>query len=363
MHILYLTDRLSSRGGASNHLIEVISYASQQAQVTVAAGDIQAPLPSHARSCRLRGLSASTMQTRGLSGLTDLMDAADVIHVQNVMNPWVLGAARDTGRAVITVQDHRVFCPGPGKTMPDGQPCLQPMPKAACEQCLSEPDYHTRMRDLTQARADAISGAKLVVLSQYMANELAAIGLPGAQIIPPPVTTAARPSPAGEGFLVGGRLVHHKGIDLAADAWRQAQVDSELMVAGLGPMLDEVPDATHLGWLDGPQLKDALNRTRALIFPSRWQEPFGILAVEALAQGTPVIAMVQGGMADWADAGVLTIAPGDVQGMAEAIKTLHAQPDLAAQLGATGWQMVQERYTPAHIHTALWEIYTATAQP
>ena len=48
--------------------------------------------------------------------------------------------------------------------------------------------------------------------------------------------------------------------------------------------------------------------------------------------------------------------------MAEAIKTLHGQPDLAAQLGAAGWQMVKDRYTPAHTHTALWEIYTATAQ-
>ena len=163
--------------------------------------------------------------------------------------------------------------------------------------------------------------------------------------------------------MLGGRLVHHKGIDLAMEAWTMAAVDAELSVAGLGPMSTAVHNATQMGWLDGPELLNALSRARALLFPSRWQEPFGILAVEALAQGTPVIAMVQGGMVDWADAGVLTIAPGDVQEMAQAIKTLHTQPTRAAQLGADGWQMVGERYAPGPLKAALWAIYTATAQP
>ena len=47
------------------------------------------------------------------------MAAADVVHVQNVMNPTALTRLVSSGRAVVTVQDHRVFCPGPGRTPPD----------------------------------------------------------------------------------------------------------------------------------------------------------------------------------------------------------------------------------------------------
>jgi glycosyltransferase involved in cell wall biosynthesis len=358
---LYLTDRLSPRGGAGNHLLDVVAAMAPRARLSVAAGQIQASLPDEVSTHRLRGLSASGSEAAGLSGLDELIADADVVHVQNLMNPVALRAAVASGRAVVTVQDHRIFCPGPGKTMPDGERCTSAMSGAACTSCLPDRIYRDRMLALTQARAAALRGAQLIVLSQYMADELAAAGLPGARIIPPHVHAAPAPSPAGQGFLIAGRLVHHKGIDLAAEAYRQAAVDAPLMLAGLGPMAAQVPEAKMHGWLDRAALRSALASARALLFPARWQEPFGIIALEALAAGTPVIAMVQGGMEAWADQGTIRVAPGDVEGMAAAIRRLHADPAHAAELGAAGWQMVQDRYAPAPLNDALWSIYSATA--
>lgn len=361
MRILYLTDRLSPRGGAGNHLLDVVAAMAPRARITVAAGHVQAELPADIQTHRLRGLSTSVAEDAGLNGLDALLDAADVVHVQNVMNPVALKAATSTGRAVVTVQDHRVFCPGPGRTLPDGSVCYEPMGPATCADCMPDDDYRTRMLALTKARAESIRDAKLIVLSQYMADELAEAGLNGATVIPPPVLTAAAPSAPGRDFVLGGRLVHHKGIDLAAQAWQQAGVSSSLQVAGLGPLHNVVADAKSLGWLDRQALGQTLAEARALIFPSRWQEPFGIMGVEALAQGTPVIAMVQGGMEDWADVGVIRVDPGDVHGMAEAIKQLHDDTHLSADLGTAGWEMVRERYAPSSVNDMLWSIYTATA--
>jgi glycosyltransferase involved in cell wall biosynthesis len=361
VRILYLTDRLSHRGGAGNHLLDVLHSAAQRAEVTLAAGQIQAPLPPGVGGHRVRGLAASTAQVSGLGGLGRLLDEADVIHVQNVMNPLALQAAIASGRAIVTIQDHRVFCPGPGRTLPEGTGCTEPMGDETCTACLPDLDYRHRLLALTQARAEALSGARLVVLSRYMAQELELAGLPGAVVIPPAVEAAEAPSPVGRGFVLAGRLVQHKGTDLALEAWTQARVDSPLRVAGLGPLAAQISGAQQLGWLDRPALRHLLADARALIFPSRWQEPFGIIGVEALSVGTPVIAMVRGGMSDWADHGTLCIEPGDTARMARAIQTLNRDPALAATLGQAGWASVRQRYQESQVMERLWSIYTDTA--
>lgn len=361
MRILFLTDRLSTRGGAGNHLLSVLEDLAPRAEITLAAGSIQAPLPEGVQTRRLRGLSSSTESSSGLSGLPALLQAADVVHVQNVMNPAALRAAAQTGRALITIQDHRLFCPGPGKTEPDGTRCDQQMSEDVCAGCIPDTPHRARMIALTQSRARAIAGARLIVLSQYMAAELQAAGLPGAEVIPPSVQASSEHGSVGDGFVIAGRLVHHKGIDLAAAAWELADVDAPLSLAGLGPMADQIPGGRALGWLSPPELRSVLSSARALIFPARWQEPFGIIGVEALALGTPVIAMVQGGMADWADCGTVQISPGDVSSMAQAIRRLHQEPAHARALGAAGQRMVRTRYARAPLTEALWQIMNTTA--
>ena len=86
-------------------------------------------------SCRKRAT------TSGLAGLDELTGQHDRVHVQNVMNPVALKTAVDTGRAIVTVQDHRVFCPGPGKTLPDGTRCHHSMSAEACALCLDDEAY------------------------------------------------------------------------------------------------------------------------------------------------------------------------------------------------------------------------------
>jgi len=216
------------------------------------------------------------------------------------------------------------------------------------------------MIQLTRTRAAAIRGTQLVVLSQYMAQELRTAGLPGAAVIPPPVRTSERPSPAGSGFIMGGRLVHHKAPERAAQAWRQSKVDVPLRVVGLGPLASSLNGTTPLGWLDSDPLRTALARSRALLFPSRWQEPFGILGIEALAMGTPVIAMTSGGMGDWTSHGTIEVQPADVAGMAQAIERLQADPQAAEDLGHAGWTMVKERYAAPRLMEQLWSVYEGT---
>jgi glycosyltransferase involved in cell wall biosynthesis len=364
VRILYLTDRLSLRGGADQHLLQVIASAAASGhRITVACGNVEGGirLPEGIELRRVRGLAAKVESGSRLGGLAALLDANDLVHIQNLMNPAALRPAVGTGRAVVTIQDHRMFCPGMGKSMPDGSRCEAAMADGPCSVCLPDGDYRERTLELTRSRRDALRGARLVVLSKYMADELELVGLPGAEVIPPWVELGERRDAAGSYLMLGGRLVPHKGVLDGWRAWRASASSLELRVAGEGPLGEGLEGAELLGWLAVSDLRRELRGARALLFPARWQEPFGILGLQALAEGTPVIVAESGGTTEWSDIGCARVAPGDVDGMADAIKWLDDAPGEALRLGRAGQLMVGERFARPALQARLDAVYQQAA--
>ena len=154
-----------------------------------------------------------------------------------------------------------------------------------------------------------------------------------AVVVHPPVDTDAfTPNPSTERedfFLLAGRLVPYKRPDLAIAAAMRA--GKRLVVAGDGRAMRSCRtvaaggDVTFLGRVPHDQLLDLHRRTEALLMPG--VEDFGIVPVEAMATGTPVIALGAGGAIDTVipgSTGVL-IQPGDdecvVERFASAMKT------------------------------------------
>ncbi len=364
MRLLYLTDRLSRRGGADLHLRQVMAWAVAEGhEVAVACGRAENGVgpPRGVTVHTMRGLGSKVASSARLAGLDGLVTSADLVHIQNVMNPVAIRRAVATGRAVATVQDHRVLCPAVGKTLPDGRRCAVPMAEEPCRRCLPDGDYLERTLALTRSRRDALRGARLVVLSRFMADELAAVGLEGAEVIPP--WTAAGPprTSSGEGVAMGGRLVSHKGIADGWRAWREAGRPMPLRVAGEGPAADGLAGAEVLGWLDGEGLRRLLRGSRMLLFPAVWQEPFGILGVEALAEGTPVVVADVGGTREWSGAGCVRVAAGDVAAMAEAVSRLAADAGAARALGESGRRFVRDRFTCGRLAPRLARVYSGAA--
>lgn len=300
--------------------------------------------PTEVRRHRVPGLATRVASGARLGALDALLDEADVIHSQNVMNPVALARATAHGRTVVTVQDHRVFCPGGGKTLPDGSVCSTFMADGVCRACLPDGDYRQRTLELTQRRLDALKPAKVVVLSHYMASELAAAGVAAVRVIPPWIEVGRARTDAGTTVILGGRLVEHKGVMVGWRAWNTAGRPLPMEVAGVGPLENELEGVDLLGWLEPVALVQALRRARVLIFPARWQEPLGILGLEALAQGTPVVVAAGGGTAEWSDEGCVRLAPGDVKAMAEAVGELAADPEAALALGRAGQTAVGLRF-------------------
>ena len=332
MRILQVADRLSTRGGADLYLRGLIEGLATSHDVELVVGrrdrDVADPCPTRV----VRGLDANDRAPLDLAALLGRRQV-DVVHLHNVMNPVALQWAADH-RSVVTVHDHRVFCGASGKRTAAGAPCLDPMDRALCAACFQDAAYFERIFDLTAARLAAICKLTCVCLSRYMQAELRAAGVPSAQVamIPPFVhgmNRRASPTRAPCVLFVG-RLVESKGVLDAVEAWRRSGVSLPFVAAGTGPLRGHLEDAgvQVLGWVPHAAMSGLYRSASVMVMPSRWQEPFGLVGLEALHMGTPVAAWHSGGVVQWHGPADL-VAWGDVDGLATRIRALDGRAAVA----------------------------------
>jgi len=329
MRVLHVADRLSDRGGAYAWTRGVLEALSADHELRLVVGrDEGAPRPPCALDVR-PGLEGRGAERFDLDGLVASF-RPDVVHVHNVVNPAVLEWAAARGGAVLTAQDHRFFCPGRGKWTLEGEPCTTPFGKEACAACFDDSAYYAEVRSLTERRLAAARRLPVTVLSRYMREQLVAAGVPAARVqVVPPFVERPREEAAASGppcVLFVGRLVEAKGVRDALAAWRLSRVDLPLVFAGTGPLREELAALAAagervevLGWVPREAMPAVFARARALVMPSRWQEPFGIAGLEALVHGVPVVAWESGGIGEW-HPGPGLVRWGDLPGLAEALR-------------------------------------------
>jgi glycosyltransferase involved in cell wall biosynthesis len=214
------------------------------------------------------------------------------------------------------------------------------------------------------AAADAVFTA-----SSFMAAEAALHGASPArtQLAPLPThleSAAPAPPQAGEPpvILCASRLTPEKGVGLLLDAFALMHVRARLELAGsgIGARATEHAVATHparerirlLGHLEDAAMRAAYARASAVAVPSLWPEPFGLVGIEALAAGRPVVTTGVGGIADWArtDLGVITAPPHAPAELAAALDRTLSDPSWAARAREAGSRWVRERHSiAAHV--------------
>lgn len=357
MRLLHLLDRWPARGGTATYVAGVVEgLRDLGVEQELVAGEAAPGSPGPLVPSRfLAGLAAP----RGVAPtLVEAVAAfrADVVHVHNVVNPELLEALRPLA-PVVTVQDHRFFCPSRGKWTREGAPCRVALSPAACAPCFEDPAYFAEVREVTERRLRALRGVRVGVLSAWMKAELETAGLePRRVFVTPPWAHGLDLDAKASGppcILFAGRLVAAKGVDEAIAAWRLAGLREPLVFAGTGPLRTALEQAGFevTGWLPQAAMSGVYRRARALVMPSRWQEPFGIVGLEALRLGVPVAAWDSGGVREWHPGVGRGLVPwGDVDGLGRALADVAGQSATAAP-GFSG----------ATAMDALFDIYRAPA--
>lgn len=211
--------------------------------------------------------------------------------------------------------------------------------------------------------------------SQHMAGNIRSIGvtLARTRVVPHgielgrfPYLAPADRSGGPHDMLFVGRVVAAKGIETLCTALRamlEELPDTRLTVAGpvdgaYASQLDKliadlgVGHAVRmLGACDQAALVDLYRSHQILVFPSEWEEPFGIVLVEAMACGLPVLCSATGGSAEIVDGETtgLRFPPGDPRDLAGQALRLLRSIELRQRLSVGARRHVEQYYDLEHM--------------
>lgn len=175
-----------------------------------------------------------------------------------------------------------------------------------------------------------------------------------------------------EGYLLHlGRFCEQKGTHLAIDvaleadlplqlAGRTHELDREYAEAEVAPRVARARGRVALLGEAGPERKTALLRgARGLLCPLRWEEPFGLIAIEAMLCGTPVLGFPRGSFPEIVDEGVtgFLVPDGDVAAMARVARALEGFDRARCARRA------RERFSADRMVAAYERIYRDAALP
>jgi len=305
-----------------------------------------------------------------------------VVHVHNtfpLLSPAVYYASAEEAVPVVqTLHNYRLLCPS-GLLFREGR---------VCESCLGRFSLapaiaHGCYRDSRPATA-AVSAMLLthrflntyrksvsayIALSEAGRSKFVAAGLPAEKIFVKP--NFIHPDPgvgdgSGRFFLYVGRLSREKGISTLLDAWTRLSPPLDLEIVGDGELGQEVATAAEQnprirwhGRLAKPQVYERIKKAAAVIVPSIWNEPFGMVVVEAFAMGAPVIASTIGSLATLIrhQRNGLHFLPGDAADLARQVTWFDQHPDSAKRMRQRARLDFENCYTGERNYALMMEIY------
>lgn len=183
-----------------------------------------------------------------------------------------------------------------------------------------------------------------IAMTEFARNKFIEGGLPAGKITVKPHFLDSDPGAGkGEGdyAIFVGRLSSEKGVETLLNAWRELGNTLKLKIVGDGPLAPRIKQVaqgnSNIEWLGSKSTREVyalMRNATCLIFPSEWYETFGLVVIEALAHGTPVIASRIGGVSEiveHAKTGLLFM-PGDQHDLIRQIHWLRNNPQQVSKM-------------------------------
>ena len=321
-----------------------------------------------------------------LDGLSDAR-GVDVLHMHTAI-PYGFGRHRFRVPVVHTLHGHGPYCPSGSKFLQrQGRPCPRVYAPVGCalghlvDHCGSvrPRGVVAQIAQFHEAR-QAIAQRPTILVSDFCRRELLRSGQTGdnLHVVLSPAWGGLAPPAAGAGriaiqdaprFLFLGRVVPAKGVAWLLRALARTRVPMHLDIAGdgyEGTRMKELSKSLRLddrvtfhGWVSRQRSAELLVQARALVLPSLWHEPAGLVSVEAAAHARPVVAARVGGIPEYVineETGML-VEPDDVLGLANALDILARDGGRAQELGRRAYERAAEIHAVPRYVAEVQRIY------
>lgn len=312
---------------------------------------------------RLRALGMGLWNGKASAMMRDILKKVEPSETIIHLHAWTKALSPSIGKAiahagvpvVYTLHDFFIACPNGGfYNYPAAKIChLKAMSLACiCTNCDVRNYGHKLWRVARQAvqryAASIPSGIRYYIsVTKFSENILRPYLPPAAEIFlvnnPVTYTLPGRPRnrATGNKLLFAGRISSEKGAILACEAARAAGV--HLVIVGEGPLRaslqEKYPEVEFRGWLSSPELFREMLEAKALLFPSVWYETQGLIVLEALSVGLPVIVSDHCAASEFVDQqNGFTFKTGDAADLTDKIKALMEDPGTTAQMSKHAYE-------------------------
>jgi glycosyltransferase involved in cell wall biosynthesis len=349
---LLITDWMPSAGGSEAYIATVrhgLEAAGDEVRLLTStagtAGDGTADYRAYGTERRMAQAVLQIVNPFALAALGTALrrfrpDVAFVTVFMYHLSAALLGRLRGVP-SVLSLMDYKCICPTGSKLLPDGHRCTERAGLACWRHgCVSAAHG---LRDLSRyalVRSGLGHVDRVLACSRWVQEELGRNGI-DAEHVPlptpaPPPGFRRRPS-AEPLFVYCGRLEPEKGLPLLLRAFARVRArwaTARLRIVGRGSqraMLELLAaslgcsDAVAFrGWVAPAELDAEMADAWAVVIPSLWAEPLGLVALEAIVRGVPVIASADGGLGETVADGVtgLLFPNGDEAALVEQLNAL-----------------------------------------
>lgn len=308
----------------------------------------------------------------------------DIIHVHNfffILSPKIFKAAYDFNvPVVVTLHNHRYVVPC-SQMIRDGKLCTVCLGKNPWRILIYRCYKNSFMASLFRYRFYYSSQKKynwwryidtFIALTSVQKATLVQGGLPenrisvkGNCVSKPDAVLVGSKSCSGAVFA--GRLDIEKGVRTLIEAWRT--ISYPLTVVGDGPLADEVrlameenPNIIYIPHINRAELMRIFSKSSFIVVPSVYYEPFGLVNLEAMSLGKPILASNIGAMSVLIEHGVtgLLFTPGDADDLARRAAELIDDISLCRKMGENARELYLSEYTPERNYERLIAIYNKT---
>lgn len=393
MKVLHLNEHLNWAGGVETYLLSTIPELESRGHsqgIVYARGQDNLVAESYI----VPELSMGTRRAEAVaeSSMNEILESfrPDIVHLHQVYNLGAVRACLKQVPVLVHGHDYRYLCPastfyhrrsrtackrtaGPG-CFPTTliKHCMSPRPSYAL-------NYYRRVRWFT---LEASRFCGVIAPSESARDRFLEAGFGASRVTKLPYFCPLEPankprsSPTQPTVLFVGRIRANKGVDIFLEAF--ARLGKEVQAILVGDFTDVsrrdvLKTAETLGfadrmvlhnWVDREKVRAVFEQATVFAFPSVWPETLGIVGIESLACGVPVVASDIGGVREWLKQGKtgLLVKPKDPVALATAIEKLLFDTSLNTKLGRNGIALVRDHFSRSDHITRLLQIYALAVQ-